>query len=52
MVGNKGDLDGQRDVTFEEAKQFADENGTCCLFACLRSVLYFVMFRSAYKLLI
>ena len=29
MVGNKSDLDGQRDVTFEEAKQFADENGQC-----------------------
>jgi len=27
MVGNKSDLDGQRDVTFDEAKQFADENG-------------------------
>jgi len=27
MVGNKSDLDGQRDVTFDEAKQFAEENG-------------------------
>lgn len=27
MVGNKSDLDAQRDVTYEEAKQFADENG-------------------------
>jgi len=27
MVGNKSDLDAQRDVTFEEAKQFAEENG-------------------------
>lgn len=27
MVGNKSDLDSQRDVTYEEAKQFADENG-------------------------
>lgn len=27
MVGNKSDLEAQRDVTYEEAKQFADENG-------------------------
>ncbi|VBB29054.1 unnamed protein product [Acanthocheilonema viteae] len=27
LIGNKSDLDGQRDVTFEEAKAFADENG-------------------------
>ncbi|MCP9256981.1 Ras-related protein Rab-14 [Dirofilaria immitis] len=27
LIGNKSDLDGQRDVTFEEAKTFADENG-------------------------
>ena len=27
MVGNKSDLDAQRDVTYEEAKSFADENG-------------------------
>uniref|UniRef100_H2Y4P4 Ras-related protein Rab-14 n=1 Tax=Ciona savignyi TaxID=51511 RepID=H2Y4P4_CIOSA len=27
LIGNKGDLDAQRDVTYEEAKQFADENG-------------------------
>jgi Ras-related protein Rab-14 len=24
--GNKGDLDGQREVTYDEAKRFADEN--------------------------
>jgi len=29
LVGNKSDLDAQRDVTFEEAKQFAEENGNC-----------------------
>jgi GTPase SAR1 family protein len=28
MVGNKSDLDAQRDVTYEEAKQFAEENGS------------------------
>ncbi len=27
LIGNKSDLEGQRDVSFEEAKQFADENG-------------------------
>lgn len=27
LIGNKSDLEGQRDVTYEEAKQFADENG-------------------------
>ena len=30
MVGNKSDLDAQRDVSYEEAKQFADENGLSC----------------------
>ncbi|XP_043275280.1 ras-related protein Rab-14 [Venturia canescens] len=27
MIGNKSDLEDQRDVTYEEAKKFADENG-------------------------
>ena len=27
LIGNKCDLDAQRDVTHEEAKQFAIENG-------------------------
>lgn len=27
LIGNKGDLEAQRDVTYEEAKQFAEENG-------------------------
>lgn len=26
MIGNKSDLEAQRDVTYEEAKQFAEEN--------------------------
>lgn len=26
LIGNKSDLEGQRDVPYEEAKQFADEN--------------------------
>ena len=26
LIGNKSDLDAQRDVTYEEAKQFAEEN--------------------------
>jgi len=27
LIGNKSDMDAERDVTFEEAKQFAEENG-------------------------
>lgn len=27
LIGNKADLESQRDVTYEEAKQFADDNG-------------------------
>lgn len=27
LIGNKSDLEAQRDVSYEEAKQFADENG-------------------------
>lgn len=30
LIGNKADLEAQRDVTYEEAKQFAEENGGCC----------------------
>jgi len=26
LIGNKGDLDGQREVTYDEAKRFAEEN--------------------------
>lgn len=27
LIGNKGDLESQRDVSYDEAKQFAEENG-------------------------
>jgi len=27
LIGNKSDLESQRDVTYEEAKAFAEENG-------------------------
>lgn len=27
LIGNKADLENTREVTYEEAKQFADENG-------------------------
>lgn len=30
LIGNKADLEAQRDVTYEEAKQFAEENGEKC----------------------
>ena len=32
LIGNKADLEAQRDVTYEEAKQFAEENGEEKLF--------------------
>ncbi|KAM8887175.1 ras-related protein Rab-14-like isoform 1-T1 [Spinachia spinachia] len=35
LIGNKADLEAQRDVTYEEAKQFAEENGETSL--CVRS---------------
>lgn len=41
MIGNKSDLDAQRDVTYEEAKQFADENGL--MFVEARSVVVLVL---------
>ena len=38
MVGNKSDLDAQRDVTYEEAKQFAEENGTGIAFVIIHHI--------------
>mmetsp|Transcript_29200 Transcript_29200/g.81683 ORF Transcript_29200/g.81683 Transcript_29200/m.81683 type:complete len:217 (-) Transcript_29200:131-781(-) len=37
LIGNKADLDDQRDVTFEEAQAFADENGLIFLEASAKS---------------
>jgi len=37
MIGNKSDLEAQRDVTYEEAKQFADENGLLFLEASAKT---------------
>ncbi|NXY47089.1 RAB14 protein, partial [Ceuthmochares aereus] len=34
LIGNKADLEAQRDVTYEEAKQFAEENGVFFLLSC------------------
>jgi Ras-related protein Rab-14 len=35
LIGNKADLEAQRDVTYDEAKQFAEENGVCvCVCVC------------------
>jgi len=31
LVGNKKDLDAEREVTFLEASRFAQENGWCML---------------------
>ncbi|XP_056151359.1 ras-related protein Rab-14 isoform X2 [Lampris incognitus] len=38
LIGNKADLEAQRDVTYEEAKQFADENGLLFLEASAKTV--------------
>ena len=43
LIGNKSDLEAQRDVTYEEAKQFADENGLMFVEArcvSLKDILY------------
>lgn len=37
LIGNKCDLEAQRDVTYEEAKQFAEENGKTNLKNYIRS---------------
>lgn len=34
LIGNKADLEAQRDVTYEEAKQFAEENGVFVFLLC------------------
>ena len=39
LIGNKSDLEAQRDVTYEEAKQFADENGLMFVEARLAAML-------------
>jgi hypothetical protein len=37
LIGNKCDLEAQRNVTYEEAKQFADENGLTFLEASAKT---------------
>lgn len=37
LIGNKADLEAQRDVSYEEAKQFADENGLIFLEASAKT---------------
>lgn len=37
LIGNKSDLKDQRDVTYDEAKQFADENGLLFVEASART---------------
>lgn len=39
LIGNKADLEAQRDVTYEEAKQFAEENGEEFVCVCGVSVV-------------
>jgi Ras-related protein Rab-14 len=43
LIGNKSDLEAQRDVTYEEAKAFADENGLTFI-ECSAKTWVFVMF--------
>ena len=42
LIGNKSDLDAQRDVTYEEAKQFADENGLLFLECSAKTYVLYV----------
>ena len=45
-----GDLEAQRDVTFEEAKQFAEENGLMFVEASGHFRRYFRCYESVYLL--
>ena len=42
LIGNKSDLEAQRDVTYEEAKQFAEENGNILN---LKTVTFYILNR-------
>ncbi|VDN30769.1 unnamed protein product [Gongylonema pulchrum] len=44
LIGNKSDLDGQRDVTYEEAKAFADENGLTFLECSAKTYIHSFFF--------
>ena len=46
LIGNKSDLEAQRDVTYEEAKQFADENGLMFVEARYEQVFLFWIHKS------
>jgi len=37
LIGNKLDMESNRDVSYEEAKQFADENGLMFLEASAKT---------------
>lgn len=43
LIGNKCDLEGQRDVTYEEASKFAEENGLMFVEASAKTYVYFVI---------
>jgi GTPase SAR1 family protein len=40
LIGNKCDLEAQRDVTYEEAKQFAEENGLMFVEASAKTYVF------------
>lgn len=42
LIGNKSDLDAQRDVTYDEAKQFAEENGIKIGFPIMINYGYYI----------
>lgn len=53
LIGNKSDLDAQRDVTYEEAKQFADENGLMFVEASAKTLVHWLeVFKFIFKFLL
>ncbi|XP_010569061.1 PREDICTED: ras-related protein Rab-14 isoform X2 [Haliaeetus leucocephalus] len=50
LIGNKADLEAQRDVTYEEAKQFAEENGVFFLLSCYISYKVYCSLKQVQKL--
>lgn len=50
LIGNKADLESTREVTYEEAKQFADENGLMFVeTSAMRWVLVLEFFPQTHK---
>lgn len=45
LIGNKSDLDAQRDVTYEEAKAFAEENGLTFIECSAKTFVFIFKFK-------